>query len=107
LGLVAGAPASGAEISWDRINPFQGCLKADLDKWLETQVDTLTNEDPASWRMDDNAVFMWTIHALASCKAKTGGSDAATETRFTQHMAQWRQHVHERVEDVRQKGKPD
>jgi hypothetical protein len=100
-------PTRGAEITWDRVSPFQGCLAAGLNKWLEAQVDTLTNDDPASWRMDDVAVFKWMIGELASCKAKAGSSDQATEMSFTKYMAQWRDHVYQRVEDVRQKGKPD
>jgi hypothetical protein len=107
LGLAAGGPAGAAEITWDRINPFQRCLAAGLDKWLEAQVDLLTNEDPASWRTDDMAVFTWTQNAVAACKAKAGGGDEATETRFRKHMARWREHVYELVEVVRQKGKPD
>ncbi len=82
-----------AEIAWERVTPFQGCLAAGLDKWLEVQVDTLTNEDPAAWRIDDMAVATWTIDALAACKAKAGGGDEATESRFTKYMAQWRRHV--------------
>jgi len=108
LGLAwPAASTRAAEIAWDRVNPFQGCLAASLSKWLEAQVDTLTNEDPATWRMDDIAVFKWMIGELASCKAKAGGGDQATETSFTKYMAQWRDHIHERVEDVRRKGKPD
>jgi hypothetical protein len=108
--LVMGAqPTSGraAEIAWERTNPFQGCLAASLDKWLEAQVDLLTNEDPATWRTDDRSVATWTVEALAACKAKTGGGDEATEATFTKYMAQWRRHVYELVEAVRQKGKPD
>jgi hypothetical protein len=102
-----GALAQAAEITWDRKSPFQGCLAAGLNKWLEIQVDTLTNEDPASWRTDDRAVATWTVDALAACKAKAGDGDEATEGRFTKYMAQWRQHVYELVENVRQQGKPD
>lgn len=108
LGLGVQAPTAGAaEIAWERVTPFQGCLAAGLDKWLEVQVDTLTNEDPATWRIDDMAVATWTIDALAACKAKAGGGDEATESRFTKYMAQWRRHVFELVENVRQQGKPD
>ena len=108
LGLAGQlASARAAEITWDRISPFQGCLAAGLDKWLETQVDTLTNEDPASWRIDDMAVATWTVDELAACKAKAGGGDEATENRFTKYMAQWRRHIYELVENVRQKSKPD
>ena len=108
LGLGAQAPsARAAEITWDRVTPFQGCLAAGLDEWLEAQIDNLTNGNPASPHIDEGAVFTWTQNALAGCKAKAGGGDEATETRFRKHMAQWRQHVYERVEDVRQKGKPD
>jgi hypothetical protein len=105
VGLVHSARA--AEITWDRIGPFQGCLAADLDKWLEVQVDALTNENPASPRVDDAGVFLWTVDVVASCKAKAGGGDEATEANFRRYMAQWRQHVHELVENVRQQGKPD
>ena len=98
--------ARAAEITWGRIGPFQGCLAAGLDKWLETQVDNLTNGNSASPRIDDGAVFTWTQDALDGCKARAGGGDEATETRFRQHMAQWRQHVHERVEDVAIRASP-
>lgn len=107
LGLAVHGPAGAAEITWDRINPFQRCLAAGLDKWLEAQVDLLTNEDPASWRMDDRSVAQWTVDALAACRARAGGGDEATEARFTTYMAQWRRHVFELVEAVREKGKPD
>jgi hypothetical protein len=108
LGLGAQTPSTvAAEITWERVTPFQGCLAAGLDKWLEVQVDTLTNEDPDSWRIDDMAVATWTLDALAACKAKAGGGDEVTEIRFTRYMAQWRRHVYELVENVRQKGKPD
>jgi hypothetical protein len=108
IGLGWQAPAARtAEIAWERVNPFQGCLAAGLDKWLDVQVDTLTNEDPASWRMDDQTVALWTIDALTLCKVKAGGGDEATESRFTRYMAHWRRHIYELVEDVRQKGRPD
>jgi hypothetical protein len=108
LGLGAQTPsAPAAEITWERATPFQGCLAAGLDKWLEVQVDTLTNEDPATWRIDDMAVATWTVDELAACKARAGGGDEATESRFTRYMAQWRRHIYELVENVRQQGKPD
>ena len=108
LGPVAQSVSVGAsEIIWERATPFQGCLAAGLDKWLAAQVDTLTNEDPATWRMDDMAVAAWTVDELAACKAKAGASDEVTETRFTKYMAQWRRHIYELVENVRQTGKPD
>src|SRR5436190_4120333 len=76
FGLGAHAPpATAAEITWDRSSPFQGCLEAGLAKWLEVQVDNLTNENPASKRIDDGAVFLWARDAVASCKAKFGDGD--------------------------------
>jgi hypothetical protein len=106
LWLAAPVPAGAAPITWDRTNPLQGCLAAGLDKWLTAQVEILTNEDPASWRLDDMVVAKWTLDTLASCKAKAGG-DAATESRFTAYMAQWREHVQDLVDVVRQGNKPD
>jgi hypothetical protein len=99
--------ARGESITWDRASPFQACLAAGLDKWLETQVAVLTNDDPASWKMDDVLVAEWTVETLASCKTRAGSVDEAAETRFTKYMAQWRQHVQALVESVRERGKPD
>jgi hypothetical protein len=108
LGLSVRTPAArAAAITWERTSPFQGCLAADLDKWLQAQVDVLTNEDPATWRLDDMAVAKWTIDVLAACKARAGGGDKATESRFTQYMAQWREHVQDLVDSVRQQSRPD
>lgn len=107
VSLAAPVPARAAEITWERTSPFQGCLAADLDKWLQAQVDVLTNEDPATWRLDDMAVAKWTIDVLAACKARAGGGDKATESRFTQYMAQWREHVQDLVDSVRQQSRPD
>ena len=107
-GLSAETPAAhAAEITWERTNAFQGCLAADLDKWLQAQVDVLTNEDPATWRLDDMGVAKWTIDVLAACKTRAGGGDKATESRFTQYMAQWREHVQDLVDIVRQQSRPD
>ena len=107
------APAAGtsaaraAEIPWERSGPFQVCLATGLERWLDAQVDILTNEDPASWRIDDGVVAKWTVDQLIACKAKSGSGDSVTEERFVRHMAQWRRHIHDMVERVRQQVKPD
>ena len=108
VGLGVQTPqAKAAEITWDKISPFQGCLAAGLKGWLDAQVDVLTNEDPATWKMDDRSVAAWTLDALAACKAKAGGGEEATEASFTRYMAHWRRHIYDLVENVRQRGKPD
>ncbi len=107
-GLSVQAPAArAAEIAWERTNPFQGCLAAELDTWLQVQVNVLTNDDPADWHVDDRAVAKWTVDVLAACKTKAGGGDEATEKRFTAYMAHWREHVQDLVDNLRQGDKPD
>jgi len=107
LTLAAPVPEGAAQIAWDRTSPFQGCLAADLDEWLRVQVQILTSEDPASWRADDRTVAKWTVDALASCKAKAGGSDEAAEKRFMKYMAHWRENVQDAVDHLRQGDKRD
>jgi hypothetical protein len=108
LGLGVQAPTAGAaEIAWERVTPFQGCLDADLKEWLEIQANALTNGNRDASGIDDRTVFMWTFDTVAACKAKVGVGDEAIASHFREHMAQWRQHVQERVDDVKQQGKPD
>ena len=103
---LSAPPARVAEIVWERTNPFQGCLAAELDRWLQVQVNVLTNDDPADWHVDDRAVAKWTVDVLAACKTKAGG-DEATEKRFTAYMAHWREHVQDLVDNLRQGDKSD
>ena len=39
--------------------------------------------------------------------SQAGGGDEASEARFTKHVAQWHQHIYDRVQSIRERVRPD
>ena len=52
-------------------------------------------------------VFLKTIDTLAQCRTRVGNGDAESGSRFTQHMARWRNHIYDLASGIRQKGMSD
>jgi len=105
LTAMAGS-ATGAQI-WERPGPFQACLQGGLETWLSTRVELIVNEDAKAGDIDDASVARWAAETLAACRVQAGGGDQASEARFTKHVAQWRQHIYDRVQSIRERVRPD
>ena len=105
LTAMAGS-ATGAQI-WERAGPFQACLEGRFETWLNARVELIVNEEPKAGNIDDASVAKWAADTLTACRVQAGGGDEASEARFTKHMAQWRQHIYERVQSIRERIRPD
>ncbi len=105
-GLAVGG-ALASPIIWDKKGAFEACLDSSLDKWLSAQAELQVNEDPAATKLDDAAVAAWTAATIDRCRAMAKAGDAASEDRFSRHMAQWRQHIYDLAADIRRKGQSD
>jgi len=105
LTAMAGS-ATGAQI-WERAGPFQACLEGRFETWINARVELIVNEEPNAGNIDDASVAKWAAETLAACRAQTGSGDDASETRFTKHVAQWHQHIYDRVQSIRARARPD
>ena len=105
--LLAAAFQAHAAPIWVSASPFQACLEGQFDKWVQARAELVLNEDPQAGAIDDRAVAEWAAGILQSCSAQAGGGDAATEARFTKHMARWREHIYDLVQRIRQRAGPD
>jgi hypothetical protein len=103
----AAQPALAATLSWASRGPFETCLEAESEGWLNGQAERVVNEDTTVRGLDDAAVVAWTVEALKRCAAKGAASDATSEERFGMYMAQWRQHIYDLATDIRKKGQSD
>jgi hypothetical protein len=99
--------AGAAAISWAKKGEFETCLESSLDKWLAARAELEVKEDPTAAQLDDAAVATWTLETIAQCRARGGTAEAASEDRFTRHMAQWRQHIYDLAADIRKRGQSD
>ena len=105
LGIIA-ASASASSVA-ERANPFQVCLDSRYDKWVDGRAELVVNEDAKAGNVDDAAVAGWVMETLNSCRAQAGGGDQAMEQGFTKRVAQWRQHIYDRVQRIRELARPD
>ena len=105
LTAMAGS-ATGAQI-WERAGPFQACLEGRFETWVNARVELIVNEEPKAGDIDDTSVATWAVETLAACRIQAGGGDEASEARFTKHMAQWHQHIYDRVQSIRERVRPD
>ncbi len=67
----------------------------------------VVNEDPKAGDIDDASVARWTVETVGTCRAQAGGGDQDVEARFTKRVAQWRQHIYDRVQSIRELVRPD
>ena len=86
---------------------LQTCLDSSFDMWLKSRVNLVLNEDPKAGDIDDPAVGKWTVDTVAACRAQAGSSDAAVEETFAKQMGQWREHIYNAVQRMRELVKPD
>lgn len=108
LAGIAGLQAArAAPIGWERGGPFQACLETRLQSWISAKAELVASDNPAAGEIDDLDVALWTVQALESCEEQVGRGDQTAELRFGRHMARWREHIHEVVEDIRRRGRPD
>ena len=86
---------------------FQVCLDGQYEKWLKARVNLVLNEHPAAGDIDDASVAKWTLEAVNACRSQAAGGDAQTEERFVKRMAQWREHIYNAAQRMRELVKPD
>jgi hypothetical protein len=98
--------ATAASI-WERAGPFQACLQQGFDKWLQARTELVVNEDPQASSVDDAVVAQWTARTIDACRARAGGGDEESVARFAKHMAQWRSHIYDLVQSIKQRAGPD
>jgi len=108
LGCAAAlaASANAASIA-ERAGPFQACLEGRFEKWVNGRSELVVNEDPKAGDVDDAAVARWALETVGSCRAQAGGGDQDAEARFTKRVAHWRQHIYDRVQNIRELARPD
>jgi hypothetical protein len=99
-------PAPAAQIA-QAASAFQTCLDGQFDRWVKARVNLVLNEDPSAGDVDDASVAKWTVEAATACRAKAGGSDAKVEERFAKRMGQWREHIYNGVQRMRELVRPD
>lgn len=98
----AGVAAQGGDAG-----PFLACLQAQAKQWFDAKVELIVNGDPAAGHIDDTAVANWTIEAINTCKAKSGGGDPTAEQLFARYMAHWREHLDAAAIDLKRRARPD
>jgi hypothetical protein len=106
LPVATPAPAPAAQIA-QAGNAFQTCLDGQFDRWVKARVNLVLNEDPRAGDVDDASVAKWTVEAANACRAQAGGGDAQVEERFAKRMAQWREHIYNGVQRMRELVRPD
>jgi hypothetical protein len=104
LAVMASANASSIA---ERAFPFQACLEGRFETWVNGRAELVVNEDPKAGDVDDGAVAAWTLETVDVCRAQAGGGDQGTEARFTKRVAQWRQHIYDRAQSIRELARPD
>lgn len=107
LAGVGCGSARADSIAWATQGPFETCLEASLDKWLQVEAALIVDEDPAAGRLNDAVVAKWTLETVAECRARNGTGDARSEDRFTTYMARWRNHIYDLASSIRQRGASD
>jgi hypothetical protein len=103
---VLAASANAASIA-ERSAPFQACLEGRFETWVNGRAELVVNEDPKAGDIDDAAVAKWMLETVGACQAQAGGGDQDAQARFTRRVAQWRQHVYDRVQSIRELVRPD
>jgi hypothetical protein len=103
---VMSGSVTAAQIG-ERAGPFQACLEGRFETWLNTRVEIIVNEEPKAGDIDDASVAKWAAETLVACRVQASGGDEASEARFTKHVAQWRQHIYDRVQSIRERVRPD
>ena len=99
-------PAPAAQIA-QAASAFQTCLDGQFDKWVKARVNLVLNEDATAGDIDDASVAKWTVETATACRAQAGGGDAKVAERFAKRMAQWREHIYNGVQRMRELVKPD
>ncbi len=102
--LAASANASSIA---ERAAPFRICLDRQLEKWVNARVELVVNEDPKAGDIDDAAVAKWAVGVLEACRLQVGSGEKGAEAAFTKRVAQWRQHIYDRVQGIRELARPD
>lgn len=104
LAVMASANASSIA---ERAVPLQACLEGRFETWVNGRAELVVNEDPKAGDVDDAAVAAWMLATVGSCRAQAGGGDQGVEARFTKRVAQWRQHIYDRAQNIRELARPD
>ena len=103
---VMAASANAASVA-ERAGPLQVCLESRFEAWVNGRAELVVNEDPKAGDIDDAAVAKWTVETVGACQAQAGVGERDAEARFTKRVAQWRQHVYDRVQSIRELVRPD
>ena len=103
---VLAASANASSIA-ERAGPFQACLEGRFEAWVKGRAELVVNEDPKAGDVDDAAVGKWMVETVGVCRAQAGGGDKDAEARFTKRVAQWRQHIYDRAQSIRELARPD
>ena len=99
-------PAPAAQIA-QAASAFQTCLDGQFDKWVKARVNLVLNDDPSAGDVDDASVAKWTVQTATACRAQAGDGDAQVAERFAKRMAQWREHIYNGVQRMRELVRPD
>jgi hypothetical protein len=106
--LMAGLQGvSAASLKWERRGTFETCLENRLNDWVKAKAELVINEDPSAGDLDDIDVAMWAVAVLQDCESQAGHGSQASEYKFSQHMAHWREHIHNVAQTVRQRVRAD
>jgi hypothetical protein len=102
VATMAGASlVQAAGISWDKPGAFEHCLDDRMNAWINARAALIVNEDPTAGDVDDIDVALWAATVLQGCEQQAGHGNQTSETRFSRHMAHWREHIHNVAQAVR------
>jgi hypothetical protein len=106
---LAGAvhQTSAAGLAFTNAGPFEACLQAESETWLNGRAEDVVNGAESVKTLDDAKVAAWTVDTLKTCSAKGAAADAANEAAFAKYMAHWRDHLYELARVIRAKGGSD
>lgn len=101
------APASAASLTFTNAGPYEACLQAEAETWLQARAEDVVNGAESVKTLDDAKVAGWTVDALRTCAAKGAAGDPGNEAAFAKYMAHWREHLYELARVIRAKGGSD
>ena len=101
------APSSAASLAFSKAGPYEACLQAEAETWLNARAEDVVNGAESVKSLDDGQVAAWTVDTLKTCAAKGAAGDAGNDAVFAKHMAHWREHLYELARVIRAKGGSD
>lgn len=105
--LAVGPSARAAGLAFAKAGPYETCLQAEAETWLNARAEDVVNGADSVKTLDDAKVAAWAVGTLKACGAKGAPADAGNDAAFAKYMAHWREHLYELARVIRAKGGSD